>query len=146
MEMGTRKIVVVFECKNSGSTFKKELADSGYDVVSVCAGNDNDALLVLAKYNGAVNVVVVDLNTSKIRELEFLKKIRGLGYKYPVVVLSEYGNKLYPFGELDVYDIIEKPFNTSHLLDVVEDYQRVCSDLRREIRSTVEMLRELTKT
>lgn len=140
------KIVVMFEGREAGTALKDELARRGYVVMSMCVESDDEALSVLAKHNGAVKVVVLDLNTSKIYNLEFLKKMRKSGYRYPVIVIAESENKLYSFGELDVYDIIEKPFRTSVLLDMVLDCQRAYSDLRCEVSSTVKMLKGLVKT
>lgn len=139
-------IVVIFEGADSGTALKKELVNRGYKVVSVCVEDEEGALSVLAKHNGAVKIVVIDLDTLRIYSLEFLKKMRLRGYKYPVIVLAGSEKKFHSFGELDVYDIVEKPFKTSCLLDMIEDCQRVYGDLRREIGSTVKMLRELIKT
>lgn len=139
-------IVVMFEDENSGVALKKELVGKGYCVISVCVENDDVALSVLAKHNGAVKVVVLDLNTSNTCRLEFLKKMRQRGYRYPVIVITEPGDKSYPFTELDVYDIIEKPFKTSLLLDLVLDCQKTYRDLRCEVSNTVKMLKKLVKT
>ena len=138
-------IVVMFEDENSGVALKKELVGKGYCVISVCVKDDDIALSVLARHNGAVKVVVLDLNMSNICRLEFLKKMRQRGYRYPVIVITESGDKSYPLSELDVYDIIEKPFNTSVLLGMILDCQKTYSDLRCEVGNTVKMLRKLVK-
>jgi len=92
----------------------------GYNVLE--ASDGVTALAAFSRANGGVAVVVTDLGMPKLDGLGLIRKIRALGSRVPVVVMTGAisSEQIADCRELGVSEFLRKPFRVDDLLKSLE--------------------------
>jgi two-component system KDP operon response regulator KdpE len=93
------------------------LTGEGYFVVAATDGAEAVSLLHLVKYN----LIILDLDITKVAGGEMVSMIRSLAMKTPIVLMSGRRDSLHVALKMDIEAYLGKPFELPVLFSVVED-------------------------
>ena len=112
-------VVLVVEDKLSmARMLASTLAGEGYNTVT--AGNAEEGLRALE--SGRVDIVLTDMKLPGMSGLDMLRKLKEQRPLIPVIMMTAFGTieLAVEAVKAGAYDFLTKPFDTSHMLVLVE--------------------------
>jgi DNA-binding response OmpR family regulator len=115
----TKKILIVDDEKNIRITLKHCLENQDYVIES--AVNGEEALHKLQTTN--FDLILLDIKMPGLTGMEVLKKIREMGNKVDVIMMTAYGTieRAVEAMKLGAIDFINKPFTPDEIREIVKD-------------------------
>jgi two-component system NtrC family response regulator len=114
-----RRVVLVIEDKKSmAEMLARTLEEEGYRAVTAPGGEEGLALAQTSR----VDLVLTDLKLPGISGLEALKKLKEKRPLLPVIMMTAFGSieTAVEAVKAGAYDFLTKPFDTSHMLVLIE--------------------------
>ncbi|PYG87345.1 response regulator receiver domain-containing protein [Ruminiclostridium sufflavum DSM 19573] len=113
------KVLVVDDTKNIRMILTKCLELEGYEVMT--AGDGKQALEMLM--TNSFDLVFLDIKLPEIRGTEVLKRIRGMGIKTPVIIITAYATvkNAVDCTNLGAVAYIQKPFSADKIRTVLKE-------------------------
>ena len=108
------RIIVVDDDVRLRELLNRYLSEQGYSVRAVADGNDMNRWLARERYD----LMVLDLMMPGEDGLSICRRLRGLGDKMPIIMLTAKGDDVDRIGGLEVGadDYLPKPFNPRELV------------------------------
>ena len=108
------RIIVVDDDARLRELLNRYLSEQGYSVRAVADGNDMNRWLARERYD----LMVLDLMMPGEDGLSICRRLRGLGDKMPIIMLTAKGDDVDRIVGLEVGadDYLPKPFNPRELL------------------------------
>jgi DNA-binding response OmpR family regulator len=128
------RILLVEDEKPLSNAIKEGLEESGFVVDTAY---DGESALSKIEIEESYDLIILDIMISKLDGVSLLKKIRELGYKMPVLMLtakSEVDTKVKTFG-IGADDYLTKPFDFRELLARVHALLRRTKDIKTGVIS-----------
>jgi DNA-binding response OmpR family regulator len=128
------RILLVEDEKPLSNAIKEGLEESGFVVDTAY---DGESALSKIEIEESYDLIILDIMIPKLDGVSLLKKIRELGYKMPVLMLtakSEVDTKVKTFG-IGADDYLTKPFDFRELLARVHALLRRTKDIKTGIIS-----------
>jgi DNA-binding NtrC family response regulator len=96
------------------------LSDSGFVVRLASTGSE--ARAVLQAFAGEPLVIVLDLRLPDVADLSLLREMRAVRPDVPIIMMTAHGSAedAARARELGVYRFIDKPFDVSEVVELVE--------------------------
>jgi DNA-binding response OmpR family regulator len=126
------RILLVEDEKPLSNAIKEGLEESGFVVDTAY---DGESALSKIEIEESYDLIILDIMIPKLDGVSLLKKIRELGYKMPVLMLtakSEVETKVKTFG-IGADDYLTKPFDFRELLARVHALLRRTKDIKTGI-------------
>jgi DNA-binding response OmpR family regulator len=126
------RILLVEDEKPLSNAIKEGLEESGFVVDTAY---DGESALSKIEIEESYDLIILDIMIPKLDGVSLLKKIRELGYKMPVLMLtakSEVDTKVKTFG-IGADDYLTKPFDFRELLARVHALLRRTKDIKTGI-------------
>jgi DNA-binding response OmpR family regulator len=128
------RILLVEDEKPLSNAIKEGLEESGFVVDTAY---DGESALSKIEIEESYDLIILDIMIPKLDGVSLLKKIRELGYKMPVLMLtakSEVDTKVKTFG-IGADDYLTKPFDFRELLARVHALLRRTKDIKTGVIS-----------
>jgi Response regulators consisting of a CheY-like receiver domain and a winged-helix DNA-binding domain len=128
------RILLVEDEKPLSNAIKEGLEESGFVVDTAY---DGESALSKIEIEESYDLIILDIMIPKLDGVSLLKKIRELGYKMPVLMLtakSEVDTKVKTFG-IGADDYLTKPFDFRELLARIHALLRRTKDIKTGIIS-----------
>lgn len=115
-----KKILLIVEDEEEVRSGIKEILSSLLDI-DILEAHDGKAALEIVK-NRAVNAILTDIRLPTMDGLEFISCAKAIGLNIPIIFFSAYADKDNALKalRLGAFEFIEKPFQMSHLVNVVK--------------------------
>jgi len=131
------KILIVEDDRYERSILKAELSEQGFECLA--AGDGREALRILS--DGAVELILSDLQMPGMGGLDLLRKVRGGDVNTPFIMLTGAGTVESAVESLKhgAVDYIQKPYTIEKLASVIRraiNYYRVCEE-NRELKDFI---------
>jgi len=128
------RILLVEDEKPLSNAIKEGLEESGFVVDTAY---DGESALSKIEIEESYDLIILDIMIPKLDGVSLLKKLRELGYKMPVLMLtakSEVDTKVKTFG-IGADDYLTKPFDFRELLARVHALLRRTKDIKTGVIS-----------
>ncbi|MEW6417207.1 MAG: response regulator [Nitrospirota bacterium] len=137
--MPPHKILVVDDEEKVSKSLSGLLQDQGYDVI--IAGSGSECLQIMSSQN--FDLVILDIVIPGRGGVEVLQKIKEKYRDTEVIIITGYADKEKAIAtfRLGAYDFIEKPFESSEILNTISHCLNQL-ELRREIERKNRELKE----
>jgi len=114
-----KKILVADDEELIRMSIYRYLTSSGYTVDTACNGRELVRMLEQDKFD----IVVTDLEMPELNAVEVISRMREMGLKLPVIVISAYFSEKTIEESLSkgAFKCIHKPFHMAEMLNVVKE-------------------------
>ncbi len=138
-----KKVLVVDDTKNIRMILTKCLELEGYEVLT--ASDGKQALEMFMSHT--FDLAFLDIKLPEIRGTEVLKRIRGLGIKTPVIIITAYATvkNAVDCTNLGAVAYIQKPFSADKIRVVLKEIEENSFYTERE-KANVEELLNIAKS
>ncbi|MBI4436230.1 MAG: sigma-54-dependent Fis family transcriptional regulator [Candidatus Omnitrophica bacterium] len=125
------RILVVDDEKNMLSSFKKILAQDGYQVLTA---NHAQEALSIAK-SQTIDLTIMDIRMPGMTGLDAFTKLKEIDYKIPVILMTAFGTTETAIEamRLGAYDYVIKPFDVREIKKTIEEALEVGRIMRTEV-------------
>jgi two-component system nitrogen regulation response regulator NtrX len=137
--MSKKSILIVDDELEVVAVLTELFESEGWEIYS--ASNGKEALQKIQSQSP--NVVLSDIQMPDMDGLQLLEEIYKSGVDTPVILLTGFrdAKKMQRAWESCVFDFTDKPFNTKHLLTLVESAREFGADYVRSARSRFSRIR-----
>jgi DNA-binding NtrC family response regulator len=142
------KVLVVDDTKNIRMILMKCLELEGYEVMT--ASDGKQALEMFATYS--FDLAFIDIKLPEIRGTEVLKRIREMGIKTPVIIITAYATvkNAVDCTNMGAVAYVQKPFSADKIRSVLKEIEnnpayntkQMCSNIQ-EIISNIRTLLDI---
>jgi DNA-binding NtrC family response regulator len=138
--MSRKSVLIVDDEPDIVSDLTELFESEGWEVFS--ASNGKEALRTMQSQSP--NVVLSDIQMPDMDGLQLLEEIYKSGADTPVILLTGFRDekKMQRAWESCVFDFTDKPFNSKHLLTVVENAREFGADYVRSARKRFSRIRK----
>jgi len=125
------KILIVDDEKNVLSSFKKIMAQDGYQIFTA---NNAEEGLSIAKDN-PIDLLIMDIRMPGMSGLEALSKFKKIDARMPIIIMTAYGTTETAIEamQLGAYDYIIKPFEVPQMKNLIEKSLDVARIMKTEV-------------
>ena len=125
------KVLVINDDKNLHQAFKKILPAPDYQIIN--ARNGNEALITIKK--ALPDLIILDLQTPGLADLEVLRNLKSSAAKIPVVIFSAQAtsDQVISAMKYGAYDYIEKPFDHEKTKSLISEAIKVGHLMRTDV-------------
>ena len=125
-----KKVLIVDDTKNIRMILTKCLELEGYEVMS--ASDGKQALQLFMTHN--FHLAFLDIKLPEIRGTEVLKRIRELGIKTPVIIITAYATvkNAVDCTNLGAVAYVQKPFSADKIRSVLKEFDDNYIDSEKE--------------
>ncbi len=129
-----KKVLIVDDTKNIRMILTKCLELEGYEVMS--ASDGKQGLEMLTTYT--FDLAFLDIKLPEIRGTEVLKRIRDLGIKTPVIIITAYATvkNAVDCTNLGAVAYVQKPFSADKIRSVLKEFDTNYINTDKEIINT----------
>lgn len=147
-----KKVLIVDDTKNIRKMLSTLLELKNYDVLSVEDGKS--AIGIIEKEKNSIDLIFLDIRMPEINGTEVLKKIRSLGVKSPVIIMTAYATvkNAIDCTKLGAVAYLQKPFSPERVNSVMEEvlntktgFEQKSSDAEYE-EDSISKIKDLIKT
>lgn len=137
-----KKVLVVDDTKNIRMILTKCLELEGYEVLTASDGKQALEMFMTHTFD----LAFLDIKLPEIRGTEVLKRIRGLGIKTPVIIITAYATvkNAVDCTNLGAVAYIQKPFSADKIRTVLKEIEENSFYSERE-KANVEELFNIAK-
>lgn len=116
-----KKVLVVDDTKNIRMILTKCLELEGYEVMTASDGKEAFEMFMTHTFD----LAFLDIKLPEIRGTEILKRIRGLGIKTPVIIITAYATvkNAVDCTNLGAVAYIQKPFSADKIRTVLKEME-----------------------
>jgi len=121
-------ILVVDDQESMRDIICHMLKDRGHDVE--VAGNGEEGLALFQAAPHSFNLIVADVNMPKIDGFEFLKTVKSIDPKVPVILMTGMNEEVVGLigQEYHADAVIRKPFIVEEALDIIEKFSKIAAN------------------
>jgi two-component system, OmpR family, response regulator len=136
-----KKVLVVDDTKNIRMILTKCLELEGYEVMA--ASDGKQALDMFTTYS--FDLAFLDIKLPEIRGTEVLKRIRELGIKLPVIIITAYATvkNAVDCTNMGAVAYIQKPFSMEKIKSVLKEMENIPSCIERDDISIEKLLNQV---
>jgi len=142
MEGEKRNILLIEDDPTYGKIIKDYLNSKGFNLIWADTGEEG--LQEVSKWNGLLDLIIVDMELPGMDGAEVIRWVRKLGYGVPIIILTGSSDiDLESFSEFDVYDVLEKPKAPEEIEEIIVNCFEQIKNLSKTISQALEDLKEL---
>ncbi len=115
-----KKVLIVDDTKNIRMILTKCLELEGYEVMAACDGKQALDMFMAHSFD----LAFLDIKLPEIRGTEVLKRIRELGIKTPVIIITAYATvkNAVDCTNLGAVAYVQKPFSAEKIRSVLKEF------------------------
>ncbi|MFH0732196.1 MAG: sigma-54 dependent transcriptional regulator [Candidatus Omnitrophota bacterium] len=125
------KILIVDDEKNVLSSFKKIMAQDGYEIYT--ASNAKEGLSIAR--DTTINLLIMDIRMPGMDGLEAFSKFKEIDQKMPIIIMTAYATTETAIEamQLGAYDYVIKPFNIPQMKKMIEKALETARIMKTEV-------------